>query len=193
MTRTVDFNQEKILDKAMLVFWQKGYEKTSLQDLLQATGISRSSLYNTFNDKAHLFTACVAHYRKKTAFRKEILLNACNVKEGLREYFKQRIAASYSSPLGCLITNTAVEDILLSESLKPEVDALVQDQFTELEKIFFDLLEKGKQSGEIAASVDIKAQAFLFLNLNHSINVMAKAKMDRSDVEHMVENVIYNL
>lgn len=130
---------------------------------------------------------------KKTAFRKEILLNASSTKEGLREYFRQRISAAYDSPLGCLITNTAMEDISLPEDLESEVDALVQDQFTELEKLFFDLLEKGKRKGEITSSVDIKAQAFLFLNLNHSINVMAKADMARSDVEHMVESVIYSL
>lgn len=193
MTRQIVFDREQILDKAMYVFWEKGYTQTSLQDLLNATGLSSSSLYNTFKNKPTLFNACFRHYYEKTSYRHEILLNAQHTKQGLRAYFKERIAASYSQPLGCMITNTAIEHVSFPQELQPEINSLLHDRFEGLEQAFFDLIERGKKKGEISQTVDSKAQAYLFLNLNHSINVMARAKVNREEIEHMIKTVIDSL
>jgi len=65
--RSKEFDKVDVLHKAMLVFWEKGYETTSIPDLLEAMKISRSSLYETFVDKETLYVEALRHY-KKTRF-----------------------------------------------------------------------------------------------------------------------------
>ena len=62
MARSVEFNECEIIEKAMNVFWEKGYHATSMQDLVDAMQINRSSLYNTIGDKHCLFMKCVSSY-----------------------------------------------------------------------------------------------------------------------------------
>jgi len=62
MARPRQFNREESLKNAMVIFWEKGYEATSLNDLLEATGLARQSLYNTFGDKRGLFLASLRRY-----------------------------------------------------------------------------------------------------------------------------------
>ena len=62
MARTKTFDPSVALEQAMAVFWLKGYEATSMQDLVEAMGINRASLYATFGDKRQLFLAAIAHY-----------------------------------------------------------------------------------------------------------------------------------
>ena len=59
------FDRHEVLDRAMAVFWEHGYEATSIQDLLEATGINRGSLYATFGNKQQLFLAVLDHYAEK--------------------------------------------------------------------------------------------------------------------------------
>lgn len=188
IARETKFDREKALSQAMLVFWKKGYEAASVPDLLQAMGLSRSSLYNTFGDKRSLFLEAIRLYQQQTAFRQQILNNATSAKAGIAEYFRQRIDAAYSEnrPKGCLITNTAIEMNTPDEELKK----LIKERFTSLEASFCRLLAKGRQSGEIKDTADIRALACLLLNLNHSINIMAKVNMERQQIEQMVQTVM---
>ena len=62
MAGVKQFDREEVLDCAMRVFWERGYEATSIQDLVEATGLSRGSLYATFSDKKLLFLAVLARY-----------------------------------------------------------------------------------------------------------------------------------
>jgi len=96
MARNVEFNEEEAIQKAMEVFWEKGYNGTSLRDLTDAMKINSSSLYNTIGDKQELFVRCVKHY---TDIRKKDL---------------QQRAASGGSPLAILVNyiNDAVTAII---------------------------------------------------------------------------------
>jgi TetR/AcrR family transcriptional regulator, copper-responsive repressor len=62
MGRPKKFSREEVLEKAMSVFWKRGFSDTSLQDLEQATGVNKSGLYTEFRDKEDLFVACLRHY-----------------------------------------------------------------------------------------------------------------------------------
>ncbi len=172
----------------MLVFWEKGYEATSIPDLLKAMGLSRSSLYNTFGDKRALFLEALRFYQKQMDSRQEILNRATSVKEGITEYFNQRIESAYSTehPKGCMTTNTSIELSTPDNQLKE----LVKNRFLGLENSFYQLLEKGRLSGEIKSTTDTKSLACLFMNLNHSINIMGKVNIDRLHIGQMIKAVI---
>jgi AcrR family transcriptional regulator len=65
MGRPKNFSREEVLQKALPVFWTRGFSDTSLQDLERATGVNKSGLYTEFRDKEDLFVACLRHYLEK--------------------------------------------------------------------------------------------------------------------------------
>ena len=92
MARPLEFDLEKARDKALLLFWQKGYQATSLPNLLVAMGISRSSFYAAFSDKRTLFVACLGLFAQRT---QQVLLKAESDKPPL-----DALQISHDSPSG---------------------------------------------------------------------------------------------
>lgn len=172
----------------MLVFWEKGYEATSIPDLLKAMGLSRSSLYETFVDKQTLYVEVIHHYKKIGQNKRNLLVNAPSAKVGIRQYFDQHIASAFDEdlPKGCLITNATIG----MDSPDEQLRKLIHDRFEELEQSIYELLRKGQQTGEIDPKKDIKVLSHLLLNLNHSINVISKVKSDKKVVHDMINTVI---
>lgn len=87
MARPKQFDREQALRKAMMLFWQKGYEATSIPDLLESMGISRSSLYEEYSDKRTLFREALQYYEQLGKRRFAILEQAESVEEGLKKFF----------------------------------------------------------------------------------------------------------
>ncbi|MED1780422.1 TetR/AcrR family transcriptional regulator [Brevibacillus fortis] len=172
----------------MLVFWEKGYEATSIPDLLKAMELSRSSLYETFVDKETLYVEAVQHYKKISQKKRNLLVSASSAKVGIRQYFDQHITSAFDEdfPKGCLITNAT----LGLDSPDEQLRKLIRDSFEELEQAFDELLSKGQQTGEIDSKKDSKALSHLLLNLNHSINVVSKVKTDKKIIYDMMNTVI---
>lgn len=188
MARTREFNEDQALHQAMLLFWEKGYEATSIPDLLQVMGISRSSLYDTFSDKQTLYIAALEHYKKVSFNRQAILEQASSVRAGIQQFFEQHITSAYDTglPGGCFVTNAATT----LESRDEKINELIKTSFLNLEQAFCELLEKGRQSGEIDKTTDVKAWSYLLLNLHQSINIMAKADQDQQRAKEMIKFVI---
>ncbi|QDS33901.1 TetR/AcrR family transcriptional regulator [Brevibacillus brevis] len=188
MGRSKEFDKEHVLHKAMLVFWEKGYEATSIPDLLKAMELSRSSLYETFVDKETLYVEAIQHYKKIGQKKRDLLVYASSVKAGIRQYFDQHITSAFDEdlPKGCMITNAT----LGLDSPDEQLHKLIRDGFEELEHAFYELLSKGQQTGEIDSKKDIKALSHLLLNLNHSINVVSKVKTDKKIIYDMMNTVI---
>ncbi|WP_230986527.1 TetR/AcrR family transcriptional regulator [Cohnella fermenti] len=172
----------------MLVFWEKGFEGASIPDLLQAMGLSRSSLYETFGDKESLYLEAIELYKKRSLSKRRLLENPTSAKEGIRQYFDRHISAALdeASPHGCLITIATVG----MDSPDEQTRAAIRDSFDGLEKCFIDVLRRGQQTGEIAADQDVKTMATLLLSLNHGINVVTKMKPDRQQYDDMIEAVL---
>jgi len=172
----------------MLVFWEKGYDATSIPDLLKAMGLSRSSLYETFVDKQTLYVEALHHYKKIGENKRNLLVNAPSAKVGIRQYFDQHISSAYHEdlPKGCLITNATTG----MDSPDEQLRKLIRDRFEVLEQSFYELLRKGQQTGEIDPKKDIKVLSHLLLNLNHSINVISKINSDKEVVHDMINTVI---
>lgn len=189
MGRTKEFDREHVLHRAMLVFWEKGYEATSIPDLLESMELSRSSLYESFVDKQTLYVEAIKHYKKTSQKKRNLLKNAVSAKDGIRQYFDQQITNALCDegfPNGCLITNATIGMNCPDEQLQK----LIKDSFEELEQLFYEVLSKGQQTGEIDSTKDIHILAYLLLNLNHSINVISKVKKDRKVIDEMMNTVI---
>lgn len=192
MARPKEFDREEALQKALYTFWDKGYEATTLPDLLKSMKISRSSFYDTFGDKQALFQEAMHLYHQQIgAKRMALLTRTKSTKQGLIEYFNHHveIALTDNYPGGCLVTNTATT----LKTVDPKIVESITEGTDQLEQAFYALLDKGQRAGEIAKSKDIKALSRLFLSLAYGINVVARVNPSRELLEDTVKAAISTL
>ncbi len=189
MPRTREFEPETALQDAMELFWLKGYEATSMRDLLEGMGIGRGSFYGTFGDKRSLFLAALDRFeRTRTAWIPEVLQEGDSPVEAIRYVFERSVKGlvSFEPRRGCLLANTAVE----LGPHDPEVAERISGYVRRTEDAFEDALVRARASGEISEEQDPKALArFLVTNL-HGLRVMARAGADRETLQDTVEVVL---
>lgn len=189
MARPRAFDEEQAIRKAMDVFWSKGFEATSLADLTEAMGLSKSSLYAAFGDKDRLFGRALDLYVAEiSAERVRILRTARSAREGLRDYFEHhiRVALDPRTPLGCLFVNSAVEVDRLATATGDRLAARAKTG----EAAVRDLLERARKAGEIASSKDTRSLALMIVAVSHGIHVMARMHSDRRKLEAVAEAAI---
>ena len=184
MARPKEFERGAALDKALNVFWENGFDGTSVADLLEATGLSRSSLYETFGDKESLFAEALTFYRKRVAEQgAAIVASAPTVREGIRAFLRYKVekALCRESPSGCLLTNTACA--APDESL----GKAVADSSVIFEDALYNLFERGKANGELASDADARRLARFFLTVTYGMNVLSRIRPERAVLEDVAE------
>jgi len=163
----------------MRVFWSKGYEAASLNDILSATGLSKSSLYATFGDKRELFLAAFEAYRHERLQRLEAVLNDGQpARQSIEKFFRQGVAyaGAPEHAYGCMTANEAVE--LAPHDL--DIQQLVTEDFQAVEEAFARAILRGQADGSIARDKAPRQLArFLVVNLQ-GLQVMARAKSRRA-------------
>ncbi|MCW9132762.1 TetR/AcrR family transcriptional regulator [Bacillus paramycoides] len=185
MARLREFDEEKALDAAMQLFWEKGYAATSLSDLTAKMGIQKPSLYSAFGDKEGLFEAALRRYTNLHATSIRIKLQKeQSVKEAIRTFFENMVEEEYKkeSNKGCFCINTMVE--LAPHNEKFEV--LTREHQMYLSVIFQELIAKGIQSGELQSDVNVKALAQTLVTSLIGLTVLMKSRPERSVVDNSV-------
>ena len=169
------FDPDAALDKAMRAFWARGYEATSIQDLVHCMGINRGSLYATFGDKRQLFIRALHRYDSshRQAWT-DALAESQTPKEAILGAFEGAVAAALDDgpKNGCLLVNTALE-------LSPhdaEISAIVADALAEMEAFFRTMIERGQAAGEIPARIDPVDVARTLLGLFVGLRVLARSR-----------------
>ena len=151
------FGVVEVLDSAMQAFWVHGYEATSVQDLVERTGVNRASLYATYGDKHDLFLAALRHYRETRLhlFVTELELRYSPV-DAVRRLFQAFVdqVAVQGLNQGCFLANTALE----LAAHDPEAAAIVADAQKEMEAVLFHAILKANPS---AANPEATAQCLL--------------------------------
>ena len=182
MPRPKEFDPDQALEKAMQVFWRKGYEAASIQDLVEQMGINRFSLYDTFGDKHQLFLAALERYRQKMAYEK--LQPIENSQEGLgviRRYFSDILgwALSEQGRHGCLITNSAVEMAPHDQ----ETAACIRAHLKRMDAVFHKALLRAREKGEIGKTRNLRDLARFLTSSAQGLAVLAKARPERKELE----------
>jgi TetR/AcrR family transcriptional repressor of nem operon len=173
MARTKEFNEDQALDKAIEIFWHKGYNGTSAQDLVTHLGLSRSSLYDTFGDKQKLFSQSLLRYQKQSQDQVIKLLDESeNVKETLHDIFKQAIIESLEDRItkGCFMVNSSVELAMHDE----EIAKIVKNNSQTMEEVFTKAVHKGQAAGHISKDTDARVLARFIFNNYSGIRVLAR-------------------
>lgn len=186
MARLREFDEEKALDAALQLFWEKGFEATSLSDLTSAMGIQRPSIYSAFGDKKALFEAALRKYtRFHAADVRARFQNHSLVREGFRAFFENLVETEYSqrtTSRGCFCINTMVE--LSPHDEKFEI--LTREHQMYLSVIFEEAIERGLQSGELDDSINAKSLAQTLTVSLIGLTVLMKSRPERSFVDNAV-------
>ena len=188
MARLREFDEEKALDAAMHLFWEKGYSATSLSDLTAKMGIQRPSLYAAFGDKEGLFEAAFRKYTKLHASKIRIKLQNRPVKEGIRTFFKELVEEEYKKETnkGCFCINTMVE--LASHNEKFEI--LTREHQMYLSVLFQELIDEGVRNGEFTNNLNSKALAQMLVTSLVGLTVMIKSRPERSFVDNSLAVIL---
>ncbi len=181
MARIREFNEVQVLEKARDIFWKKGYNATSMKDLVDGLGISRSSMYETYGDKEALFYKALEAYKIDEADSMvEMLMKSKTPLKEIQNVFSYTINSSIADKdkKGCFMVNTVVE---LSPTNK-KVGGLTCANTKQLENAFAHLLEVGQEKGEINRRHTPKQQAKFIYNSIIGMRVAAKNGADKKSL-----------
>jgi TetR/AcrR family transcriptional repressor of nem operon len=185
MARTKDFDENEVLTKAIQLFWYKGYNGTSMQDLVDGLGISRSSLYDTYKDKHTLFLRALESYQNTGARKiQEIINNSGSAKETVKKLLEFAINELLGDKQhrGCFMVNAEVEVAPHDQ----EVNNLVCKNDQQMEAAFYQVIQKGKDSGEIKNNQDVRALARFIFNAVKGMRVTAKSAADKTVFDDII-------
>jgi TetR/AcrR family transcriptional repressor of nem operon len=186
MPRLKEFIPDDALEKAMQVFWHKGYEATSMEDLLEAMDLNRGSLYDTFGDKRQLFLKVMDRYCTTFVGPKFSLLEQPGpALPTLRRFIDGMIEGGLADPQrrGCLIANTAMELSAHEKEIADKVSRALQMA----EDTFFKVLARAKQQGELKNGKDPRALARFLMTMLQGNVVMIKAGVSAEVVKQTAE------
>lgn len=189
MAAPPQFDPEQVLDDALGVFWSSGYEATSLQDLLKAMRLSKSSFYQAFGSKQQLFERCLRRYREKMAQSMlERLDQAGSGRRFISEVLQSAVveARGKQKPRGCLVMNTANE----FAQRDPEVAAWVRQGVDRFKAVFEAAVRRGQSEGDISSARDPETLALYLVTSMSGIKTMVKAGMDARAAENIVQVIL---
>jgi TetR/AcrR family transcriptional regulator, copper-responsive repressor len=184
------YEPDAALGKALDLFRKQGFAATSLDDLSQATGMNRPSLYGAFGDKRELYIKSYQRYREEARaamvaiFREEMPL-----RQRLERIFASALNIYLSGdtgPRGCFTVVTAASEAVSD----PDIRAMVLDGLSELDKAFANCFRRAKEKGELPETADPAVLAQLASATVHSIAIRARARVSRNDLEAIVKGAI---
>ncbi len=173
MARPQEFDTAEALHQAMKLFWRKGYEATSLTDLLNATGLSKSSLYGTFGSKRELFLNAFDSYREHRAREMKRMLHEGNGRQAIESFFREIIADAEALEFtnGCMGINEAVE----MAPHDADIQLRVVEDFHNIETALIQAIKRGQADGSIGNTENANRLAKLFLLGFPGLQVMVRA------------------
>jgi TetR/AcrR family transcriptional repressor of nem operon len=184
MARTKEFDQEQALDAAMHVFWERGYEATSIQELVDAMGVQRQSLYDTFGSKHELFLQSLMRYQSLEGHHVSEL-KAKHPKGGLpliRAIFESCASQTVCDARGCFVVNCAAElgssDEAVAERVRIGRDGL--------EEFLKRCLVQARDARELKNSSSISALAQFLVNAFFGLRLLARTRPSKA----MIDNVV---
>jgi TetR/AcrR family transcriptional regulator, transcriptional repressor for nem operon len=184
MAGVKQFDRDEALDHAMAAFWTRGYEGTSIDDLVQATGIGRGSLYGTFGDKRQLFLAALDRYWNTVGMEMFAELSDPDPRRAIERMFDALIrrASDPKFPRGCLFTNTSLE----CPTCGDEIARKIAENLGQQETAIYQVLRKAQNDGTLNPAEDARALARFFLGVAWGINAVNRTIADLGVLSDMV-------
>jgi len=189
MPRPRQHCDEAILDKALDIFWNRGYAATSMRDLSAACGLSIAALYHRFTDKDGLFVAVLRRYADQGL--RERLARLADVRpplRAIRTFFDELIEMSICDPdrRGCLLVNTALDGAALPDA----AGDMVRERLGEIEAFFRVKLHEARSDGSLAPSIKPAAAAESLLGTVLAVRVLARLNPESRRLRRLVRSAL---
>lgn len=181
MARPREFDTDTALQRALEVFWAKGYKATSLDDLCSATGLSRSSLYSTFRSKRSLYFSSLQRYAEEGTAHIASQLQGRPGLVAIEGFVQKLIDEIVAGPgrRGCFIGNCAAE----LPGQDRAAAARVRDALKAIERTFEQALRSALHAGQLPADTDVAGLALFLTTGIQGLRLMGKANPDRTVLE----------
>ncbi|WP_058046021.1 TetR/AcrR family transcriptional regulator [Streptomyces roseifaciens] len=190
MARPRKFDEERAVDAALEAFWTAGYEATSTQDLCDATGLGRSSIYNTFKSKHDLFRRALLRYmERKNGNIDAVLESAMPAREKIRALLGvivEEEGLHAEDRRGCLVVNTCIE----LGSRDPEVAGVLERDYRRRFEALKAAIEAGQRDGDIDRAKDAGALAHFVIAAIGGMRVSARAGVGRQALEGIMRTTV---
>lgn len=188
MARPREFDEGEVLDAALACFWSRGYESTSMRDLIDRTGLTGASLYNAFGDKRSLFEKTLAHYIDGSIADRIRRCEAMPPRKAIAGFLDEIVRRSLADPerKGCLLVNSAV-DLAAHDAAFGRVIAAV---LVRIETFFRRAVERGQAEATITRAVPAADLARHLLATLMGIRVLARARPERALLEGIARSAL---
>tara|TARA_R110002072_G_C7940034_1_gene532404 strand:+ start:1882 stop:2463 length:582 start_codon:yes stop_codon:yes gene_type:complete len=176
------FDVDVALEKAMQVFWSKGFDSASMANLIEGTGINRGSLYNAFGGKQALFVKALLKYDRENRAATLAGLEALDEpSQAIGNFFDNIVASTIADTerKGCFLFNTVLE----YGSHNAEVNGIIDNGLREIEGFFRRSIEVGQARGDIRQDINPESKAKTMLALALSIRVLGRGAYTRAALE----------
>lgn len=182
MARPVEYDLDTVLDNAMELFWDKGYENVSLEELVTHTGLNRRTMYSLFKDKKGIFKDSLDNYQQKISKNVIKLLIDNPGKKGI-ELFLKRFTFNEDFK-GCLFNNCMGKGKLMEE----DAFSIPKDYFNNLRKQLEKNLEEAKENNEFSG--EPKAMSLTIMTIIHGFNLYGKYNSSKEDGQLIMQTVL---
>ncbi len=185
-------NHDDVIERAMNLFWQRGYKKTSVEDLIEGAGINRFNLYETFGGKHGLYLKALDKYRDDVFLKRMDKIDEHkNGLEGIEEYFNslEEFLIDSKGNFTCLMMNSQIE--LVPKDSK--VTKKVSFYFTKMEETFKKALTRAQKTGAIPKDTNISDMAKFLTGSAQGMCVMSKLKNASGFLEAYTRSILKTL
>jgi len=174
MARPVEFEYDVVLEKAMEQFWREGYEASSVQKLLDVTGINRGTLYNSFGDKDTFFKSCLDKYNEMTKQVIDATLgdSSLDAWKAIEAYFEQAVVglSNKRRVLGALLVNSVCESI----NWDKDIQKILRNSINNIRKALLARTRELEKAGQLKKGMKAELAADVLLNTLFGLRVNAR-------------------
>jgi TetR/AcrR family transcriptional repressor of nem operon len=174
MARPIEFDYDNVLENAMQQFWREGYEASSVQKLLDATGINRGTLYNSFGDKDKFFTLCVERYNKQLKAQIDASLGNAKLAalSAIDSYIQTVtvLAPAKQRSMGCLLVNSVCESINQDKAMQK----LIRKSLNTVQRALLGRTRELEKARQLKRGLKAEQAAEVLMNLLQGLYVSAR-------------------
>ena len=190
MPKTTLFDKDQVLQNALEVFWLKGYHGASMQDLVDSTGLNRSSIYNSFRDKFGLYLATLDYYsRIQNSQTHKVMVSSDSALQVIRNLLSGNLEAPSKEPGGCFWVSCTAE---FAES-ETVVQEKIVDNKNRMLQLLSNLITQAKEEGDLNQSIDTQQAALYLFSSIQGLRLTSLTESDPQKLKDLVEYIIKSL
>jgi TetR/AcrR family transcriptional repressor of nem operon len=188
MARLIEFDRDKALESAMLLFWRQGYTSTSLTQLLEVMAISRSSFYAAFTDKRSLYIEALTLFAQRTNSVLESVKDDANPSNAIKKFFEYTLfgVPEHRMRRGCMMVNSVLELAYVDQG----ISLLAVQKLAEIEQAFETCFERALQSGLFSSPQTSTELAQFVMIVNQGLRVASRKETSKKELKNVLQTTV---